>query len=679
MKLDIIEPIIYNARNRRKIGISLFSCLRMRHENILKQKGKSNMDQTNASVQKLTWRQWTAISICSYCGALALSMRFAMPELLPDQQAHAVTEIIWNLRNSLSGTSVNSTLFFALLVGLGVLACRMKRSEKVPRLLLPVSFLIALVWLMGASFSINNTLEALNASPGQVVKSICYVLGVTYLLYQLGQLLFCFLEGQKPAMPKGQSRLARKYEADPFEVSFFAIVLCWMPHIFACYPGHMSWDAWEQLAQFYGAIPFTAHHPPAHTLLLASFIEFGVRIGSGNMGLYWSIVMQTLIEAAVLAYGFLLMKRWRTPVWLRIGSFCVVILVPYYTGFVTLVLKDNFYSACFVLFVLEIICMLEEGTDYFNCWSHRFLLMFAIMGTLLFRKNGKYVLYPFIVILLIFFFSPKRDKVSSKGVANMALWLLLPVLLANVFTVAVTAHYGIEKGSIREALSLPFQQTARYVLEYGDEVTEEEAEAIRALLDYENLAEKYDPRISDPVKGTYKNGATKRDLLRYFSVWFKMFLKHPEVYVKATMNQNYYLLYPFTENIGITNTATTGYAKVINGELGITNLESMQAIKTVFNGFYKTQFSLPVVGMLSNQAPYILLLLSLTVFALYKRAWGWLMAAIPIVLSVAVIVLAPVIQNDPRYAFPIIYAMPAMLAYYIHLRQRDQGKHPAQT
>ncbi|MFQ9748440.1 MAG: hypothetical protein ACLRYY_05500 [Anaerobutyricum soehngenii] len=38
----------------------------------------------------------------------------------------------------------------------------------------------------------------------------------------------------------------------------------------------------------------------------------------------------------------------------------------------------------------------------------------------------------------------------------------------------MTRYYNIEPGGIQEALSLPFQQTARYVKEHEEEVTQEE-------------------------------------------------------------------------------------------------------------------------------------------------------------------------------------------------------------
>ena len=48
--------------------------------------------------------------------------------------------------------------------------------------------------------------------------------------------------------------------------------------------------------------------------------------------------------------------------------------------------------------------------------------------------------------------------------------------------------------------SLPFQQTARYVKNTGDEISEEEREIIAKVLDYDSLAEIYEPMTADPVK-----------------------------------------------------------------------------------------------------------------------------------------------------------------------------------
>lgn len=628
--------------------------------------------------QKLARWQWIFLTVFSFCGALALSMNFAMPDLPAEQKVNSLTEIIWNIRNSLEGTSVNSTLLFGSLMGLGILVHRTREREALgpSRILLPISFLIALMWLMGAGFSINNTLEALILSPGQIVKSVCYVAGSTYLLYVLGQILFCFLERQRTVSQRTEGRLATVYQNHPFLVPFFAVLLFWSPHLIIAYPGYMCYDAWGQLTEFYGKTRFSTHHPPVHTVILGLFSQLGLKIGSTNAGLYISIIFQSLIAASVFAYTLFLMERWGTPRWLKAISFSIIVLVPYYTDYVGVEIKDTPFAICFLLFIIELICIVEQGEIFFKNRRHIFCLSISIMGTLIFRNNGKYVLYPTILVLLGYFLLVRR--INKRGCfIKAAMCLLAPVVIANLLSAVIMGYYDAEKGSIREALSLPFQQTARYVQEHGNEVTEEEAEIIRAVLDYDHLAERYNPRISDPVKGAYQEEASKKELLRYFITWCKMFFKHPETYIKATMNQNYYLLYPFVENddehdVIYTETLpeeASKYIESINGELGISEVECLQNYKLILRGIYKSCFSLPIIGMFSHPAPYCILLIFLIVFAIHKRFSRLIVILFPLVLSAIVVVLAPVIQGHPRYAFPIIYTMPITMAYYMHLKE----------
>lgn len=67
----------------------------------------------------------------------------------------------------------------------------------------------------------------------------------------------------------------------------------------------------------------------------------------------------------------------------------------------------------------------------------------------------------------------------------------------------ITSAFHVEKDTPKEMLSLPFQQTARYVRDYGDEVTEEEKAAIGQVLDYDKIVKGYMELTSDPVKTTY--------------------------------------------------------------------------------------------------------------------------------------------------------------------------------
>lgn len=625
--------------------------------------------------QKLTGQQWAAIAILSCCGALAFSMRFAMPDLPAKQQINALAEIVWNLRESLNGTNVTSTLLFGGLVGLGVLAYRMREGERPPRTLLPVSFLIALVWLMGASFSIDNTLESLDVSPGQIVKSVCYVLGSTYLLYGSGQIVFYILKKKGAGRPEGRGKLGQMYQRHPFGVSFFAVLLFWLPHLILAYPANISADASGQLSQFFGLRVYSTHHSITSTLIMGGLVKVGSLI-SGNFGLFLYIAVQAIIGACILAYTLYLMRELNTPVWLRILTFGCYIFVPYYTAYIGAFLKDVPYSYAALLFEIELIYLLLRSEDFFRHKRHIFLLVVSIAGTILLRNNGKHMLYPTIAaVLLYLLFRGRRSGMSSKGRGRIlypaAATFLISVLLTEAFSAALINCLHAEPGSIKEALSFPFQQTARYVLERGDEVTDEEAEAIRAVLNYDHLAENYDPQRSDPVKRTYNNKATKEELLQYFAVWIKMFFKHPEIYFKATMNQNYYLLYPDIANSKTIVNHIADKSMNLAERLDISDVEPISSLKAPLQDFYTASFSFPGLNVLSHPAFYMTLLIWLTLFSLYQKRFLLLLASVPLWLSAVTIVLAPIIQGHPRYAFPIIYTMPILVAYYISLESSD--------
>ena len=87
-------------------------------------------------------------------------------------------------------------------------------------------------------------------------------------------------------------------------------------------------------------------------------------------------------------------------------------------------------------------------------------------------------------------------------------------------------------------MALPFQQTARYLQFYRQELSQEEKAAIEGVLaNVDVVAASYDPDISDPVKALYQRDSGPGRLAQYFKVWFTCFLKHPSVYAEAFLAQ----------------------------------------------------------------------------------------------------------------------------------------------
>lgn len=522
------------------------------------------------------------------------------------------------------------------------------------------SFLLALVWLMGHSFSIDNSLRSIVQSYRHIVKSAVYVVGATFFIYQLCRLLFLLLES------------SYKKQSDFIKKPFIFLLICWGIPVITCYPANLCNDVWNQLSQYFGFSAFTAHHPPVHTLIIGFFTQVGVWIGDANIGLYFFILAQTLIYALVLSYSFTLLKKLSAPGWLLFLSIITAGLSPYYANRVSLVLKDNLYSVAVLLFITELVYALLDFSGFLKSKKHICLWTLSVLGILLFRNNGKHILYPTVLVLLVILF--KKRKVFSRQTVFQSLGLLfLPILFAGAINLAVTNSFGIQKGSIAEALSLPFQQTARCVWEHGSEITSEEQKAIGAVLDYANLATNYSPIISDPVKATFNRQSTTEDLIQYFKIWFKMFFKYPDTYISATVNQNYFLFYPFAENQAIYmefNDFSEELMAPLKQEVGLHEVTIFDSAKVLLTKWFGLLHHTPIIGLFSNPAFYTLVFLFVVLLAIANKTYKLLIPALPIVLSVVVIILAPVIIGHPRYAFPIIYTLPVLLAYYMYLRRQ---------
>ena len=258
--------------------------------------------------------------------------------------------------------------------------------------------------------------------------------------------------------------------------------------------------------------------------------------------------------------------------------------------------------------------------------------------------------------------------------------LTIPVVLTSSINAAITDHYNVVQDSPKEMFSLPFQQTARFVRDYGDEISDDDKEIIAKVLDYDNLPELYSEMTADPVKTTY-HAQSNKELLDYFSVWLKEFLMHPLCYVEATWNQNYYIFMPDIDNIVYNQDCYFGSATYqdidFDKYIGFYIPPALEGASQTICSWYKMLNELPIIGRLNNVAFYIMLMFTVLLFTKHDYKMmnrEYLIVFMPCMISFIFILLAPLIQNQPRYAFPIIYSMPLLMAYNINTCKKANTK-----
>ena len=157
------------------------------------------------------------------------------------------------------------------------------------------------------------------------------------------------------------------------------------------------------------------------------------------------------------------------------------------------------------------------------------------------RHNGVYLLLPTAVVLAFVLRGNVRWLASAALGAALALVLMFNGLLLPAL--------GITDATASGMYSAAFQQSARVLRDH--EVTAEEYAEIDRVLDAENLAELYEPNISDPVKYTFKQYGLGRQaeteaLARYRETWLTMLAEYPLTYLEAFVagNTGYYAFTP---------------------------------------------------------------------------------------------------------------------------------------
>lgn len=603
---------------------------------------------------------------------VALSMDMGIPDLhlvatVERQTLMGMPEIVWNLYGSvnwLTAIVLALLLFFVFLwltesnfweknVSIGVVA---------------TSVFLALMFWVAQGFVINDEMTILVQSTAQIFKSIIFIIGYSLLFIVTFSLMDSFINKIIPKLDKKE---------ETSKHTFWFILLAWLPHLLISFPGTVAGDTLQELWCWNGLIPWDKRHPIFHILYTGIVLDVG-KIINTDVAIFLYCLIQTIIFAAILSYMMRLIVRLKAPTILYNLILFICMTCPYYTNYITSIIKDGLYSYCYLLFMIELIYYLLDGNEIFGNRMHFLLWTFSTIGVLLFRNNGKYYIYPCLVVLIIRALVGKTElKEKIKNIVP----LIMPTILAVIIYSLLVVAYNVEEAPAEDNMSFALQQTARYVKYHGDEVTDEEKKAIDGILDYDSLAEAYNPRVSDPVKLLVdSNDSEKIDA--YLSAWKEMGKKHPGTYWAAILDQNYYIFYTGVPNnivsLGLDGQAGFGsledaenqvnYAKS-NG-LYLHDISVLNVPRKILFVLYQAYFFCPVLGLLAHPAFYNILFLMLLVFSIRKKYTNWIIAGIPLFINIFGLVFGPAIQRHPRYLFPVIFSMPVMFCYYLKLNSK---------
>ena len=399
---------------------------------------------------------------------------------------------------------------------------------------------MSFIFVLGYSYEISSTSILFWGSIINLFISIIKIIGY-YLFFKT--LIYYFIKFMKKPYVCNH-RIIKKFCKHPYLYSFVFLSICYGVFLILYYPGIINYDNANQIKEMLGmhtryldainpisSSTLTNFNPIIHTVLLGGLFKIGYLIGNVNFGLFMYTIFQLFIVISVYSYAVSYsIKNKVSPIYAFI-ILLILGLVPLFGYYSITAVKDTLYTVFMILFTIEIYEFIKKDKINIHDYINLFLVSILVF---LFRNNGIYI-----VLLSIPFLLYKKNKL---GIICVILCLLG---FYTSFNKILLPKLGVSPTSVRETLSIPFQQTARLVSLKGNEINNEDKEIINKILDYDNLSKDYDEDLADPVKNKFNKDATSKDLTKYLSVWFKGLIKYPMIYIDATVNNITGYFYPF--------------------------------------------------------------------------------------------------------------------------------------
>lgn len=286
-----------------------------------------------------------------------------------------------------------------------------------------------------------------------------------------------------------------------------------------------------------------------------------------------------------------------------------------------------------------------------KCIVTGFLLLLLCM----LRNNGFYlllVLLPFLLITL------RKNKTQM---LKLFIVIFIPLFLFKiVYTGFIFNALNIRGGSVAEMMSIPFQQTARYITEYPDDITEEEETAILNVLSVPSvhrIAKLYNPTLADYVKNRYNQQATSEELKEYIKVWCCQLVRHPDAYAEAFFNMTY-SWFSFENKRGFSYYSQSN-ERVYELFPDIPEQHVFSGYRNALWQFLRLLRQLPFTAFLFKSAFYTWMFIALLFIMLCRKKYREIISCGLIYLNYLICFIGPI--GYLRYALPMIVCIPFVM------------------
>lgn len=433
---------------------------------------------------------------------------------------------------SLKGNSV----FYILLSFCFYQIIRKANSVKDRRMTI-ISFAIAILFatfeIVGYSINTYLNLSGILKNNITLLKCLLKMVSLVIVLYSTIKIIYTYILSYKKSNEKSIKIFTHNKRS--FLLIWVLIFLFYIPYFLRFYPANITADSMGQILQGLGLTRITNHHPVLHTGIISIAMHIGKGVGNYNIGAAIYSIVQMIIMSGIFSYTIYYMSKRNINIIIRVLTFIFYAIYPVHALYTMTMWKDILFGGVMLLFTINLCELVTNSENYFKSKKNIMLLIFNMILVFLFRNNGIYViilLLPFVIILL-------RKYYKKLLVAFSVVILLYITIHGPVFKLL-----NIQKGSTREALSIPLQQFARVTRDHKETLTEEEKNSIYQFLPVDNLDELYYEKISDRVKDNFDDETFTNNKLEFIKLWIRLGIKYPRTYVESFLCNSYGYWYP---------------------------------------------------------------------------------------------------------------------------------------
>lgn len=622
---------------------------------------------------KLTARLYILIAISSVTTAFAFSIS-------PVTGIYSFQDLFLNIQSA----SIVRSLFCVFTIYLYICAAKIL-SKRLAVFSASCGFLFGLCMACGSSIKESGfLLNGASFSAPSLSAFLLSIVGYGLFFSSLIALLFDWLDRRDPQnRAEGTPRIKSKIESLFFASSprsFFTtmgvLLLMWIPYGIICFPGLISYDTIAEAIQGLGYISYTNHHPIIHVL----FIEFFIKLGNGIFGSYlagiaMASLFQTLCGAAIYTYALRCLSRWNITFGYRMFALLFFAFFPLIPIYNMTLWKDVWLAWSILLFLLVAVDIQMKYVDFSK--KKHFILFSLNMFALVFSKNNGIIILIFSLISLLLVSKGSRIRIASCA--------LIVIVVFQVVTGPVFSAIGVTKGDIKEALSIPMLQVARVVRDNPENISASDKALIRNIMPYDELGERYNPKVSDSIKGEFDSDVFSQAKLQYARLWLRLGIQNPRLYIESFLEQTYGYWYPDVQYWKMSTETYPMYIKSIEmNELGL--FPDFDPNREAYSNYFPgpvfqlaeqlasgAVVNFPLTSPFFSIGFYFWVLLLCAFFLLYRKRQVELT---PIVLLFALwltCLLSPV-YAEFRYSFPAFVCMPIVISATFGLKSKKHRR-----